>query len=338
MRVTTLGAIAIASTLTFACSSTTTTKSTGDSPTSDGPGDGWKPPLSLAQAGAHSTVIAALGKSGSGGGGMRLRSGGSGGGTCGGLSTGDASCDSCLDASCCAESTACVADADCTALITCGDACSDDACISACFSSHPTGAALLDSISTCLENSCMSACGGGTPPPPPSTSSCGFGSGDPACDSCLDTNCCGVADTCLNDPDCTTVMDCERMCSDAACAAACESAHPTGASELNALVTCGGTTCGSACGGSTPPSSGSASSCGLTSGDPTCDACLDGSCCTQTTACLGDTDCVALINCYDACTDAACASACDTAHPTGSTKLGDVFSCAQTSCASTCGL
>jgi hypothetical protein len=75
----------------------------------------------------------------------------------------------------------------------------------------------------------------------------------------------------------------------------------------------------------------------LTSHDPTCDACLDGSCCGQTTMCLGDAECVALVTCYDACSDDACMAACDAAHPAGTADLSAVLSCVQTSCATSCG-
>jgi hypothetical protein len=161
----------------------------------------------------------------------------------------------------------------------------------------------------------------------------------------------------LSEADCTALLDCEQSCSDSTCAASCESAHPTGAAKLAALSTCANDTCGAACsavdgsGGSGSGSGGGTrgddagaggggapASCGLTSGDVTCDACLDGSCCSQTESCLGDAECVALIECYDACSDDACAAACDTAHPSGKTGLGAVMTCVQSSCASACGL
>ncbi len=78
--------------------------------------------------------------------------------------------------------------------------------------------------------------------------------------------------------------------------------------------------------------------CGLSTGDATCDACLDGSCCAPTTTCLGNPDCVDLVTCYNGCATEACLTACDAAHPTGQADLGAVFSCVQTSCTTACGL
>ena len=345
MRLMNLGVIAITSALLFACTTETTTTEAGSiAPVAAGPAApaGWRSKLALSRAGGKASAVTTMSrKLGAGqakvGGVAHRLSSGPGGASCG-LSTGEATCDTCLDASCCAQNTACVSNTDCAALIACGDACRDDACISACMSAHPTGAALLDTLSTCVETSCTTACGGPSSPPP--TSACGFGSGNSTCDTCLDTSCCGDANACLGDADCTALIDCAMACTDATCEAACEAAHPSGTTKMNALSTCANTACGSTCGGPPPgPGPGPGpGSCGLTSGVAMCDTCLDASCCGPTTACLGDADCVALIGCYDACTDGACAAACDAAHAAGSSKLTGVFTCAQTSCAATCGL
>lgn len=341
MRPIAWGVIAITSMLTFACTTTTTTETGGADPPSTKPSDpapSWRSRLALSRAGTKASSLGAISRRlGTGApaklGGAHKLSGGGGAGSCG-LTSGDPTCDTCLDTSCCAENTACVSNADCSALLACGDACTDETCISACMTAHPTGAALLDTLGTCVSNSCATACGGGGPPPP--TSACGFGSGDVTCDTCLDTSCCGDANACLGDADCTALIDCVSRCSDAACESACEAAHPAGTTKLTTLATCANVTCGAACGGG-GPGGGGPGSCGLTSGNATCDTCLDTSCCAQTTTCLGDADCVALINCYDACTDAVCASACDAAHSTGATKIDAVAVCAQNSCAATCG-
>jgi hypothetical protein len=160
MRTTILGVIAITSTMTFACTMTeTVTRTESESaktePSVVKPTDvGFKSKLAVAKSKITSLVAkratTTTGKLG-------VRSGGS---ACG-LSTGDTTCDSCLDGSCCTENKACVADADCTALIACGNACTDDACLAGCFSAHPTGVAILETLSTCVETSCSSACGGG---------------------------------------------------------------------------------------------------------------------------------------------------------------------------------
>lgn len=344
MRIATLGAIAIASMLTFACTTTTEIRQHAGSKDPNGadPTATFRTSLALSKKVDKTKAMSALATKATGKAGKKapakLGSTKAGGAACG-LTTGDAACDTCLDASCCAPNAACVADADCTALIACGNACTDDACFGACFSAHPSGARLLDSLSSCVETSCSSACGGGSSGPSPSA--CGFASGDATCDTCLDTSCCGDANACLGDPDCIALLECADTCTTGGCISACEAAHPSGSTKINALSTCASTSCGAACGGPGGPGPGPGpgpGSCGLTSGDATCDACLDGSCCGPTTACLGDADCVALVRCYDPCTDAACAAACDAAHPSGATKLGSVVSCVETSCTAACGL
>ncbi|HEY8078523.1 MAG TPA: hypothetical protein VIF62_30545 [Labilithrix sp.] len=341
MKASTLGAIAIASTMTLACTMTETKTETEPAASNPAPtSEAWRAKLSLAKPKASAALHAFAQKKAPAASSHPLKAGGGG---CG-LSTGDPTCDTCLDASCCAENTACVSDADCQALLTCGDACTDDACFNACYSAHPSGAAKLDDLSRCVESSCASQCGGGGPPPP-SGSTCGFGSGDPTCDSCLDTSCCTDADACLGDADCTALLDCGNACADDACISACEAAHPSGAKLLDTLSTCVTSTCGSACasagggpgdgGPGGPPPAGS---CGLTSGDATCDTCLNGSCCAPTTTCLGDAECIALIRCYDGCADDACASACDAAHPAATAEANAIFTCVQSSCSAACGL
>ena len=347
MRVMTLGAIAIASTLTFACTTTTIdrTETTGSTPNGASQTSHWQSKLALSRPSGVAKTISALATKGGKKPGISLPGGGGpDGGKCG-LSSGDATCDTCIDASCCAENAACVSDADCTALISCGDACRDDACVSACMSAHPGGAAKLNALTSCMQSGCASACGGGgggggggSGP-----SACGFGSGDATCDSCLDTNCCADANACTNDADCTALMDCAERCADDACEAACEAAHPSGTAKLNSLSACANNTCGSACSGAAggpgpgPAPDPGGASCGLTSGDAACDTCLNASCCTQTTTCVDDADCVALVRCYDACADDACAAACDSGHPGGLSKLDAVSTCAETTCKSQCG-
>lgn len=350
MRLMTLGVIAITSTLTFACTTTIETPgapgSTAGGKTSPTAASHWQSTLALSRPSGVARTVAAIAGKGQKKPTIGLPSGGSlDAGACG-LGTGDATCDTCMDASCCAQNTACISDADCTALISCGDACTDDTCISACMTAHPSGARELESLTTCMQSTCTSACGGssGGGGGDGGVSACGFGSGDATCDSCLDTNCCADANACTGDADCTALMDCASRCSDDTCEAACETAHPGGTAKMNALSACANTTCNTACSGaSSGPGPGPApgpgpSSCGLTSGDASCDTCLNASCCAPTTACVDDADCVALVRCYDACTDGACAAACDTGHASGLSKLDAVSTCAGTSCGAQCGL
>src|SRR5687767_13940209 len=136
MRLTALGVIAITSTMTFTCTTTTTTttESRGAEPApADSPAsEEWRAKL----ARSKSDTSAILGKKRAGGTAGNIPW--SGKSACG-LATGEPTCDACLDKSCCTQNQACVNDADCSALITCGNACTDETCFANCFSTHPTG-------------------------------------------------------------------------------------------------------------------------------------------------------------------------------------------------------
>jgi hypothetical protein len=97
---------------------------------------------------------------------------------------------------------------------------------------------------------------------PPTTCTLTLPTGDPTCDSCIETSCCAADNACGTDPDCMNfgmcASDCEGIDPDSglpddagadsgACIATCESTYPTGATELNAIDTCLETTCASAC-------------------------------------------------------------------------------------------
>ncbi len=186
---------------------------------------------------------------------LHVLSGGAAG-TCG-YTSGDATCDACLTGTCCTEDAACAGDADCTALVDCYGACTDDACFSSCDAAHATGAAKLDTFLQCVETSCATDCGGPPPPPPGppgpppggGPGACGgtVTSGSATCDACLDASCCTDVTSCTSDADCRDFMSCTDACTDAACAASCQTAHPAGAAELDALTTCVTSSCGSSC-------------------------------------------------------------------------------------------
>src|SRR5437762_2196253 len=105
MKRMTLGAIAIASTLTFACTTTTETETRepgGTAPAAasppakpDDPASSLRTKLALSKSGSHASTIAALAGKVKSLPAPKLKSG-AGGGSCG-LSTGDATCDACLD-------------------------------------------------------------------------------------------------------------------------------------------------------------------------------------------------------------------------------------------------
>ena len=166
MRLMNLGVIAITSALLFACTTETTTTEAGSiAPVAAGPAApaGWRSKLALSRAGGKASAVTTMSrKLGAGqakvGGVAHRLSSGPGGASCG-LSTGEATCDTCLDTSCCGQTTTCLGDADCVAVIGCYDTCSDSACAAACDAAHPAGSSELTAVITCAQSSCGAACG-----------------------------------------------------------------------------------------------------------------------------------------------------------------------------------
>lgn len=83
-------------------------------------------------------------------------------------------CDQCVGDSCCAEIEAC--GADCQALFSCIDSCTNDFCFEACAKAHPRSVSALGALSECLEAECAVECNGGTDEP---------NTGDDLSESCL---------------------------------------------------------------------------------------------------------------------------------------------------------
>jgi hypothetical protein len=98
----------------------------------------------------------------------------------------------------------------------------------------------------------------------PSTCTLTLPTGDPTCDSCLETSCCSVDNACGSDPACMMFDECISECefpdggldpdagppsADAGeCISVCETEYPTGATELENLDSCLEGTCATACG------------------------------------------------------------------------------------------
>ncbi|HEX3772720.1 MAG TPA: hypothetical protein VHV30_17695 [Polyangiaceae bacterium] len=90
-------------------------------------------------------------------------------------------------------------------------------------------------------------------------------------------------------------------------------------------------------GGSKPSMTGDGGTCGgLQSSDPTCETCLQTSCCDEGTTCGNDATCVTLFNCVAQCADDACAQDCEAANPAGMTDFEAVETCGTTSCQTQC--
>jgi hypothetical protein len=164
-----------------------------------------------------------------------------------------------------------------------------------------------------------------------------------SCDTCASSAQTGACKTqasaCAGDPKCTTLDTCLQSCTTSACQTACQTtAGTTATGELNAFDDCVCNTactseCASECGSSSSSSGGA--SCGLTTGMAACDACLNTSCCSQSTACAADSNCITCLQTNPICTtdpaasalatclDSDCTAACG-GSATGSSSSGSI--------------
>jgi len=122
----------------------------------------------IATGGAGGTAGAPGGGGAPSGGGGGTPTGGSGGGpnSCTSVSSGNASCDSCLHSTCCSSIEACLADATCVSLFNCiNQACANasasqfNACVQQSCGPFLTAATLYNGIGQCVQASCGGACG-----------------------------------------------------------------------------------------------------------------------------------------------------------------------------------
>lgn len=75
-----------------------------------------------------------------------------------GIDYGRSQCNTCMASSCCAEDNGCVADSQCTALLSCLNGCADQKCYTACENSYPQGATKLAAIESCMGGPCSADC------------------------------------------------------------------------------------------------------------------------------------------------------------------------------------
>lgn len=115
-------------------------------------------------------------------------SGGSGGtagsdGAAGSGGTGvTPACATCLTTNCASAYSACAADTECMAILTCAATCTTWSCIGSCSQAHPTGTTLFSPVSNCFEAECSNAC-----MLPPDASSGGTGGADAGSDASADS-------------------------------------------------------------------------------------------------------------------------------------------------------
>jgi hypothetical protein len=78
---------------------------------------------------------------------------------CGGFNSSKALCNTCIQSTCCAQGSACGADASCNSLFACVTACgSDTTCVSSCAKKYPSGVTALQNLFNCVESDCKDAC------------------------------------------------------------------------------------------------------------------------------------------------------------------------------------
>jgi len=101
-------------------------------------------------------------------------------------------------------------------------------------------------------------------------------------------------------------------------------------SQIQALTTC--------VQGGTGNDGGTMMSCGLQSSKPACNTCLVQNCCSQAQACANSSECIALLNCINACAmgDTACENNCGTQHQSGVAPYNAVGMCMQSNCTTAC--
>jgi MYXO-CTERM domain-containing protein len=140
--------------------------------------------------------------------------------------------------------------------------------------------AVLDWINTCI-----------------SGGDCSMGGGGQTCDQCGQSavmqggKCVTQWDACLGDTECLALATCLNACQTQACEDKCTQDHPNGVDKYQTTLQCICTTgCPSECANASFCQKGQPM-CGFQA-DPTCQQCLDGSCCAESKACAADSACV----------------------------------------------
>jgi hypothetical protein len=178
-------------------------------------------------------------------------------------------------------------------------------------------------------------CSSNEPAPAPVSDTgpaCTYAASVASCSACVSSNCCAEIAACDADVVCRGFGDCIARCpaGDTACTAKCRVDRPTGygllASELETCVakSCD-RPCGITCGG-------------YISNESKCTECTQAKCCAETTTCLGDRDCAALLACERACYvyDGQCLGACERRYPAVVEAARTVSTCIAKSCDDAC--
>ncbi len=268
-------------------------------------------------------------------------------------SFGTSACGSCVATACASAITACNGVPDCAAYLSCLDGCPVGAgggvsasCQSGCApATSSAGQQAQGQLTACMTSgagaSC-SACGGVSDagaeggilhescPPDPDAAN--------PCNACIHEQCCDPRLTCLNDPSCLALLDCESDCLSGlpddggatatppdggpySCDQWCNAKNDPALGEWAQLMACSQVLCDNA------------SACG---GADTCTTCNDTSCASEYFALVSTPDGYLWGDCIAQCatTDTACNSGCGTAYPSISAQISAWGTCIQQHCPS----
>jgi hypothetical protein len=163
---------------------------------------------------------------------------------------------------------------------------------------------------------------------------CDLGTSDPVCDNCINTTCFNSCDACASNQACLDLLSCIQGCDDTTCENTCRGQYAAGEAAFNAFIGetgCMTVSCETACG---------SSGCGLTSSDAVCDDCMSTRCFNECASCSNTPDCLTLLDCLGACTDATCENTCIDMYPNGYDPLMNLLGtdgCLDLQCTTECG-
>lgn len=165
-----------------------------------------------------------------------------------------------------------------------------------------------------------------------SSSTGGMGGGGAACTKpgngcgdCLYGQCQAAYCECAAEPACFAMINCIQACPPNMpdCPGGCYVMHAAGFAEFTIASSCAGTLCAPSCPGSNQVKP--------------CDLCLAQKCEMQLETCVGNVQCIPLIDCRKKCAgNTMCEMQCDATFPQGLPLMQDLLKCASAGCAMSC--
>ncbi len=256
---------------------------------------------------------------------------------CGRAEFNDATCNACLETSCCDEWKSLGGHLDHWLFRLCNTACptGDTACAEDCLTAHVDGAAMWGSSIGCMATHCSTECAAIFPDLAP----CGglaMTSTAVACGPCVDTNCCDELIALGTDYEWWARMYCDGACNegDEDCHSACVKAHPKGLALDIWAGSCIGTNCATECEIDPPPVCGNSYYEDVTAD---CPVCIEANCCDEENACWSSLDCAQSLVCRMVCEEeTTCLANCDTEFATGAALADAAITCGEDHCESEC--